>query len=155
MNMKPGAAGTLACALALLLPVANSLADDPQDNDIGERCVSLQRIDRTEVLDSENILVYMRGGDIYRNRLRNRCPGLRHNRPIMYSITTSQLCDLDRITVLYNRGAGFTPGASCGLGRFLPITEEDAEALTTERPGPETKPVPGAQPEEIEQPDER
>ncbi|MDZ7769256.1 MAG: hypothetical protein U5K38_09335 [Woeseiaceae bacterium] len=155
MNIKSGIAGTLACALALLMPLDNSLADDPQDDEVGERCISLHRMDRIEVVDPQNLLVYMRGGDIYRNRLRNRCPGLRKNRPLMYSTTTSQLCDLDRITVLYDRGAGFTPGASCGLGRFIPVSEEDAEALTTERPAPETKPVPGAQPEEVEQPEEQ
>lgn len=148
-------AGSVVCAFVLLLSANFSLADDLQDEDAGERCISLKLIDRTEVLDGQTILVYMRGGDIYRNRLRNRCPGLRDNRPIMYSTTASQLCNLDRITVLYNRGAELAPGVSCGLGRFLPVSEEDVEAFKAEPRGPEAKPVPGAQPEEIERPDQQ
>ncbi|MDZ7642857.1 MAG: DUF6491 family protein [Woeseiaceae bacterium] len=155
MQMNFGISGMFACTLTMLMPVGNLLADEPQDDDAGESCILLQRIDRTEILDNQNILFYMRGGDIYLNRLRNRCPGLRRNEPIMYNTTSSQLCDLDRISVLYNRGGGLSPGASCRLGRFLPISEEDVEALKAEPPAPEIKPVPGAQPEEIERPDEQ
>ncbi|HZW58970.1 MAG TPA: hypothetical protein VFE85_01645 [Woeseiaceae bacterium] len=148
-------AGALACALAVLLPVEGVLADEPQDDTGGERCISLQRIDRTEVLDDQSILFYMRGGEIYRNILRHRCPGLRDNRPFMYSATASQLCDLDQLTVLYDHGIGFTPGISCGLGRFHPVSEQDVEALKEPPPGPQAKPVPSAEPEEIEPPDEQ
>src|SRR5690606_17824151 len=40
------------------------------------RCISTTRLDRTEVVDNETVLFYMRGGDIYRNRLSRSCPGL-------------------------------------------------------------------------------
>jgi len=151
MHRTIAKAGSILCAFHLCVSVNCSLADDLQDEDYGERCISLKLIDRTEILDGQTILVYMRGGDIYRNRLRNRCPGLRDKRPIMYSTTASQLCNLDRITVLYDRGAGLSPGASCSLGRFLPVSEEDVEAFKAEPRGPEPKPVPGAKPEQIEQ----
>ncbi|MBN1237310.1 MAG: hypothetical protein JXB36_02355 [Gammaproteobacteria bacterium] len=92
-------------------------------------CISLSRVDRTEIVDENTILFYMRGSDIYRNVLPHRCPGLRAREPFMYRVTTSQLCNVDVITVLDRIGAGFMPGASCGLGKFQPISEAAVEEL--------------------------
>jgi hypothetical protein len=50
----------------------------------------------------------------------------------MYRTSIGQLCDLDIVTVLDNRGFGFTTGVSCGLGLFYPLTEEEAENLKEE-----------------------
>ncbi len=94
-----------------------------------EHCISLSRIDRTDVVDDSNILFYMKGGDIYLNRLPHRCPGLRWEKAFMYRTSMSQLCNVDIITVLNNMGFGFSPGVSCGLGPFYPISEETAKAL--------------------------
>ena len=94
-----------------------------------EHCISLSRIDRTDVVDDSNILFYMKGGDIYLNRLPHRCPGLRWEKAFMYRTSLSQLCNVDIITVLDNMGFGFSPGVSCGLGPFHPISEETAKAL--------------------------
>lgn len=49
-------------------------AEDP--NSDAEHCVSLRRIDRTEVVDDRNILFHMRGGNVYLNNLPHKCPGL-------------------------------------------------------------------------------
>lgn len=95
----------------------------------GEHCVSLMRIQRTDVLDDRSILFYMKGGQIYLNRLPHRCPGLRWERAFMYRTSLSKLCDLDIITVLDNLGFGYSPGVSCGLGMFFPISEGTAKAL--------------------------
>ena len=81
------------------------------------------------MLDDHNILFYMRGGDIYRNYLSNRCAGLSRREAFMYRTTSSQLCDIDLITVLMPGGAGFFPGPSCGLGKFYPVTETEVEGL--------------------------
>lgn len=94
-----------------------------------EQCVSLIRIDRTEVIDDQNILFHMRGGDIYRNHLPHRCPGLGFHESFMYRTSLNQLCNVDIITVLNDIGFGFSPGPSCGLGLFYPVTEDDAEKL--------------------------
>ena len=94
-----------------------------------EHCISLSRIDRTDVVDDSNILFYMKGGDVYLNRLPHRCPGLRWEKAFMYRTSLSQLCNVDIITVLDNMGFGFSPGVSCGLGPFYPISEETAKAL--------------------------
>ena len=123
--------------------------------DTAERCVNLRRISRTEVIDDQNILFYMRGGTIYRNQLPHRCSGLKIQRKFMYRTSLSQLCDLDIITVLYDHGIGFTPGPSCGLGRFYPITEEEVQALKEAPRDIEPEEVPSAEPEEIGNSDER
>jgi hypothetical protein len=95
----------------------------------GEDCIALNRIDRSEVIDDQTILFHVNGGKIYANRLPNRCPGLHRNKAIMYKTSLSQLCKVDVITVLENMGFGFQRGASCGLGTFVPISEETADLL--------------------------
>lgn len=94
-----------------------------------ERCISRKLIDRTEVLDDSNILFYMRTGVIYRNVLPHACPGLAYEDSFLYRTSVGQVCDIDIITVLDNAGWGYTPGITCGLGRFYAVTEEEAEAL--------------------------
>lgn len=100
-------------------------ADDPE----AVRCVQLMRLDRTEVIDGENIFFYMKGGTIYRNQLPQRCPGLDREERFSYKVTANRLCDLDIITVLTDFGGGLRQGASCGLGRFHPVDPEEAEEL--------------------------
>ena len=95
-----------------------------------EHCISLNRIDRTEILDDQHILFEMRDDTTYLNTLANRCPGLEIEQTFMYRTAISQLCDLDIITVLRNDFQfGMAPGPSCGLGMFEPVTPEEVEAL--------------------------
>jgi len=100
-------------------------ADDPE----ALRCVQITQIDRTKVVDDENIFFYMKGGTVYRNQLPRACPGLSREQRFMYKVPTGRLCDLDVITVLMDLGGGLREGASCGLGRFHPIDPEEAEEL--------------------------
>ena len=83
-----------------------------------ESCVSLQRIDQTRILDTQNILFEMRNGDRYLNTLPLKCSGLTPYRAISYKTSINRLCSTDIITV-------FEPGmpqpnsfGSCGLGKF-------------------------------------
>lgn len=94
-----------------------------------EQCLSLIRIDRSEVIDDRNILFHMQDGNIYRNHLPYRCPGLELHDTFMYRTSMNQLCHLDIITVMNSIGFGLSPGASCGLGHFYPVTGEQAEQL--------------------------
>ena len=94
-----------------------------------EQCISLIRIDRTEVLDDQSILFHMRGDDIYLNHLPHRCPNLGFYESFMYRTSLNQLCNVDIITVLNDIGFGFSPGPSCGLGLFYPVSEEDVSKL--------------------------
>jgi Family of unknown function (DUF6491) len=126
---------TLTAMTALASAAAHAQRGDG-DGDAAEEtrsCIDLMDIDRTRVADDDTILFYMRGGDIYRNDLPNSCPNLEFEERFMYRVTLRQLCDVDVITVIDDLGFGFMPGASCGLGKFQPISDEEAEALTEER----------------------
>lgn len=118
---------TAALAAMAVLPLSAALAEDYAGN--YEHCLSLQRIRSTEVVDDRHIVFKMIGGGMYVNQLPHACPGLSFEDAFMYRPTLSQLCDLDTITVLQNRGFGFTPGISCGLGMFEPVTAEKVAAL--------------------------
>jgi hypothetical protein len=102
-----------------------------QGIDDGEavRCVSLSRIDHTEVIDDSHIAFYMRGGDIFVNQLNRICPRLERERRFSYQVSTGQLCSIDAITVLTNFGGVLSRGASCSLGMFLPADEDLIAAL--------------------------
>lgn len=114
----------LAAVLATLatLPFATALGESYAGN--YEHCVNLMRIRSTEVIDDRHIVFRMHGDRNYVNRLPHPCPGLGSEDAFMYRPSMSQLCDLDSVTVLHNRGFGFTPGPSCGLGMFEPMSDE-------------------------------
>lgn len=138
--------------LLTLAPTASTLADDDSDVDEGgERCIDTRRISNTQIIDKQNILFHMRDRTIYHNELPRSCPGLRRGKTISYRTTLSRLCSNDFITLLDNFGLGLSRGPSCGLGKFRPITKDEAQAL---RGGDETEiepePVPPAEPEEPE-----
>lgn len=94
-----------------------------------ERCISLTRLDRTEVIDDRTIIFHMRGGVTYLNYLARECPGLEREERFMYSPTSNRLCDVDTVTVLEQWGFGLTRGFTCALGEFHPISELDLEDL--------------------------
>jgi hypothetical protein len=126
------AVATLAAATVLSsVPATAQRGDDSAEQ---RDCIGLMDIDRTRVADEDTILFYMRGGEVYRNDLPNRCPNLDFDERFVYRVTLNRLCDSDVITVLDDFGFGFIPGASCGLGKFRPISEEEAEAVAEDRP---------------------
>jgi hypothetical protein len=118
--------GTMAAAIGVTRGAA---AQDGGDSTETRNCVDLMRIDRTEVVDNDTVLFYMRNGAVYRNELRHACPTLGFEERFMYRTTLTQLCDIDVITVLQDVGFGFLPTASCGLGKFQPIDEQAADDL--------------------------
>jgi len=94
-----------------------------------ERCITLNRLDRTEVIDDRTIVFHMRGGGLYLNNLDRECPGLAREGRFMYSPTGNRLCSLDTVTVLEQWGFGLTRGFTCSLGEFHPITVADLAEL--------------------------
>jgi hypothetical protein len=121
--------GAMLAALALS---GGSEAQDGAEANETRNCVDLMRIDRTEVVDDDTVLFYMRNGTVYRNELTSSCPTLGFEERFMYRTVLTQLCDIDVITVLQDVGFGFMPTASCGLGKFEPIDEDTAEELVAE-----------------------
>ena len=126
---------TLTALAALLAAGCASTPREPRPTDVAAddpeavRCIQIQRIDRTRIVDNENIFFYMKDGTVYRNQLPNSCPGLSREERFMYKVPTGRLCDLDLVTVLTDFAGGMRQGASCGLGRFHPVDPEEAEEL--------------------------
>jgi len=83
-------------------------------------CIPLHSIRNTRVRDDRTIDFYMDGRKVYRNTLPNSCPQLGFEEKFSYKTSLSQLCSVDIITVLHS--APLMSGASCGLGKFQPIS---------------------------------
>lgn len=113
-----------------------------------QTCISTTSIDRTEVIDDQTVVFFMRGTRVFTNRLSRSCPGLARENRFMYRTQSNRLCSNDTITVLESRG-GLQAGFTCGLGPFYPVTREEAERLTR----PETL-APEAEFEVIELPEQ-
>jgi hypothetical protein len=110
-------------------PFAIRAQDDGNASDGVKRCVSLRQIDHTKIVDDDTVLFFLKGGDVMRNNLPQNCPALMSEDTFMYRTSIEQLCNSDTITVLNDLGFGFMPGATCGLGDFQPITENEAKTL--------------------------
>ena len=127
--MKRILSAIVVAALSVTGIPVSAHAADPVSGQDGTRCIDLQRIRSTEVIDKQHILFRLTRNDMYVNALSHPCPGLRANQPYMYSTSLSMLCNLDSITVLNQVPFGFTAGASCGLGTFEPIDKEGVKEL--------------------------
>jgi len=104
-------------------PAQKSRLDDFVATGEVENCLSLARIDRSDVLDDQTIIFEMKGNDYYVNRLPYRCPQLGFEERYSYSTSLTQLCNTDIITVITSTGRG----ASCGLGMFEKIEKKETE----------------------------
>ena len=81
-------------------------------------CIETSRISRTRVRGDQAIDFHLRSGEVFRNTLRNRCPGLGFEDSFTYRASIGKLCSVDFITVINNSGG---QGPSCGLGSFQRI----------------------------------
>ena len=108
-------------ALSIIAMAASVYAEESTES---KKCIQISRISSVDVIDNQTVKFKVTGGPDYLNTLPNKCPGLSKHDPIMYKTSLSQLCDLDTITVLHSIGGGFSRGASCGLGEFVPVEEE-------------------------------
>ena len=145
MKWKPlvgtGRAAFVAGCCAGLL-IAGPVQSDEQEDDDGsnrpegaELCVSLSGIRKTRIVDDQTIIFYMRGGEIFINRLPRRCVGLARGDGYSYETSLTRLCNTDIIRVLQRFGGAFPrPTTACGLGFFQPTTKEAVELLLDEPP---------------------
>lgn len=128
----------LTIVLGALATGASLAQDEENETESRERdmeamhCIRIQGIDDIDIVDSDTMVFRMRGGEVYRNELPRECPGLRQDDTLMYRSSVGQLCSVDIVTVLEDWGFGFSPGASCGLGMFHPISEQIADELVQE-----------------------
>jgi hypothetical protein len=127
MRAIVGAALLLAAAAAFGAEEGREASEATEPKPV--HCIDLIRIQDSDIIDNRHMLFRMVNGDLYLNTLPHACPGLRKNDPYMLRTSLNRMCDLDIITVLYTNGWGFTPGASCGLGMFEKVTEEQVEMV--------------------------
>lgn len=119
--------GTIALSLvgfsnAIARPSVDEL-DEYSKTGESENCVHIRNIRSTRVLDDRHILFFMTGGKTYVNKLPNRCSRLGFERSFSYSVSGSQLCNVDIITVIDDG----TRGISCGLGMFEELEKKEKE----------------------------
>lgn len=102
--------------------------------EIGEaqNCISRSRIRSTDVIDDQTIDFKMINGDIYRNKLPNKCSGLGFEEAFSYRTSTPQLCNVDIIRVLDNTAGRLDTRGACGLGKFQEIKKTKREKSETE-----------------------
>ncbi len=87
----------------------------------GVNCINRSQV-RSTVIRSERVIDFeMQGGKVYRNTLRNSCPGLSFDRAITYETSIDQLCTPQIIYSLQTIGGNLQRGAGCSLGEFVPI----------------------------------
>ncbi len=141
----------LVATLGTLVQVGSAVAVEEKEgakNAIA--CVRRTEIKGTKVLDGRNVLITMRDRSTYRSQLAKQCPGLRRGGAMSLTYSDNKLCAGSAFTVLMRAGAStnstsvtvpgsnehisvagpaFVPGATCQLGIFTPITENEIDAL--------------------------
>jgi hypothetical protein len=135
--MTRGSSLPFALAALVTLPALAQDGDEAAFERIPQDCVSVSLIDETDAVDDQNILFHMRNGDVYRNHLPRKCPGLERENRIAYKLEGSRrLCSINTITVLEEgiggfggNGLGFREGFTCRLGEFVPLSPEEIEEL--------------------------
>jgi hypothetical protein len=130
--IRPFAAAGLMVGLVPLLAGSSALAQDDDDGAFDrtpQDCIQVTRIDKTEAIDDQNIIFYMRGRQVFRNHLPRACPGLERENRIAYRTNAGRLCSIDTITVLEQWGVGFREAFTCRLGEFVPLSPAEVEEL--------------------------
>ena len=115
--------------------VEEILATALGDADYGkpERCLQTSQYTRIIVLDRKHLLFEGRGGKYWLNTLRLECPGLRKDAVLQLDLNSARICNLDTVTAIETRWLSIDRvSATCSLGDFLPVPEEQAEFLKRE-----------------------
>jgi len=141
-------AALLAGVAGLSLASATAQDDDEASNE-PVRCVSMNSIRSTRVVDDTRVLFFQARDKVFLNRLDRECLGLARYGTFTYKVQSgarhARLCDTDSITVLETTGRGL----NCGLGRFEPLSQDQADNLIA-GPNPAVISVPVEVPEEEE-----
>lgn len=111
------------------LSLGMAAAQDEEGSDEPLRCVSMNSIRSTKVLDDQRVLFIQSKDKVFLNRLDRECLGLFRNGTFTYKVQSgarhARLCDTDSITVLETTGRGL----NCGLGLFEPLSQAEVDNL--------------------------
>jgi len=141
----------------IALSLANAAAQDDDEHETSDeplRCLSMNSIRSTQVLDNQRVLFFQGRDRVFLNRLDRECVGLARYGTFAYKVhggaRQARVCATDSITVLESTGRGM----NCGLGLFEPLSQADAESLLSgpnhsviSVPVEPTEPAPPAEPE--------
>lgn len=119
------AIGAVATLLATV-PFPFVRADDAPS--VARRCIDVDRIDQTRIVDNRSILFFMRDRTVLQNVLPKPCQQLRAKDRLKYDVVLGKLCANDFVTQLIDLGS-YAPGAVCAIGMFVPISNDEARAL--------------------------
>jgi len=114
-----------------LLAAAGATGVAAQDDANGvQACIYPTGVDHTKVLDDRNILFFMHNHVTYRNTLLGTCPGLRAENHFVHGESKLRpLCKGDLINVLTYSFGTATLGASCWLGTFQSLSDDEVQEL--------------------------
>jgi len=142
---------------ALSLVSAAAQEGDEEASDEPLRCLSMNSIRSTKIVDDQRVLFISARDKAFLNRLDRECLGLSRSGTFEYKVQSgarhARLCSTDSITVLEPSGRGL----NCGLGLFEPLTQEELQTLISgpsrttvsvpvEAPKAEPPPAPPAEP---------
>jgi hypothetical protein len=127
-NIVMSAAAAAVASIAIV--GSASAADDKMSKyePTGEtrNCIATYMIRETDVLDNQNILFRLNGGEYYINHLPHRCSGLKIQDGFSYSLRgLNELCSVDTITPVSSGAGVYTP---CPLGDFEKVTKRPKPA---------------------------
>lgn len=107
--------------------LSQPLADEDYSED--ERCLSTYTYRSVDVLDDQHVLFKGSGDRLWLNTLRQRCVGLRSQDSLRFELRDHRLCDMDRFQSVDTFGFMSRTSATCTLGKFMPVTAEQVEAI--------------------------
>ena len=149
-NLNIGKAAVLAAAALLIgacatqpQPVADrtpspsvdailASALQPDGNSQPVRCLPDTAYTDVEVINPELLLFHGLGDRMWLNRTRQACLGSRIDPVLAFDVRHGRLCDLDSVAVADNLGGYWSTGAACSLGKFAPVSPEQAELVRVE-----------------------
>lgn len=146
------AASSVALVVAMTAGGALRADDAPS---VAQRCVHVERIDQTRIVDERSILFFMRDHTVLQNVLPRACAGLRQADRIAYDVVGGTLCANELVTQLVDVGS-YSRGVRCPIGLFVPISDDEVQRLLPKRSkrGRATtgQPVVESKPAELPQP---
>jgi hypothetical protein len=134
---------------AVALSLANAVAQGDDEDEASReplRCLSMNSIRSTQVLDNRRVLFFQGRDRVFLNRLDRECLNLARYGTFSYKVKggarQARVCATDAITVIESTGRGL----NCELGLFEPLSQDEAESLLS-GPSPPVISVPVEPPE--------
>ncbi|MDE0056250.1 MAG: hypothetical protein OXP28_17585 [Gammaproteobacteria bacterium] len=107
-------------------------APQPDGNSRPVSCLPDTAYTDVEVINPELLLFHGLGDRMWLNQTRQACLGSRIDPVLAFDMRRGRLCDLDSVAVADNIGGHWSTGAACSLGKFAPVSPEQAELVRAE-----------------------